>query len=88
MRPEFSFEETNSGFITCTVTLPNCVKSSLRSARGRRAWRTEKAAMKDAAFQCYAALYKAGLLNDHLLPLTRDWNNHDADSQQSVDEAM
>jgi dsRNA-specific ribonuclease len=88
MRPEFSFEETNSGFITCTVTLPNCVKSSLRSARGQRAWRTEKAAMKDAAFQCYAALYKAGLLNDHLLPLTRDWNNHDAGLQQSVDEAM
>ena len=26
--------------------------------------------MKDAAFQAYMALYKAGLLNDNLLPLT------------------
>jgi hypothetical protein len=43
--------------------------------------------MKDAAFQIYAALYKAGLLVDHLLPTTRDWKNHDEGSQQSVDEA-
>jgi hypothetical protein len=70
-RPVFSFREKDSGLITCTVTLPNCVKSSLRSTRGRREWRTERAAMRDAAFQCYVALFEAGLLNDHLLPLTR-----------------
>lgn len=87
-RPEFSFEELRSGLITCTVTLPNCVRSTLRSTRGQRAWRTEKAAMKDAAFQCYAALYKARLLNDHLLPLTHDWNDHDADSEQPVETIM
>ncbi|KAF3032325.1 Dicer-like protein 2 [Didymella heteroderae] len=28
-RPEFSFEESRSGSITCTVTLPNCVSSTL-----------------------------------------------------------
>jgi hypothetical protein len=84
MRPEFSFKEENSGLITCTVTLPNCVKPSLRSARGRGTWRTERAAMKDAAFQCYAGLFKAGLLNDHLLPLTRDWKDHNAHTQQPL----
>jgi Dicer dimerisation domain len=41
----------------------------VRHAQGRNAWRTEQAAIKDAAFQAYMALYKAGLLNDNLLPL-------------------
>jgi len=30
---------------------------------------------KDAVFQCYAALFEAGLLNDHLLPLIHDWSD-------------
>ncbi|KAF3032326.1 Dicer-like protein 2 [Didymella heteroderae] len=44
--------------------------------------------MKDAAFQCYAALYKARLLNDHLLPLTHDWNHNDVDSEQPVETTI
>ncbi|KAG9720367.1 P-loop containing nucleoside triphosphate hydrolase protein, partial [Aureobasidium melanogenum] len=31
-------------------------------------WKTERAAMKDAAFQACVALHRGGLLNDHLLP--------------------
>jgi dsRNA-specific ribonuclease len=74
MRPEFSFEEDMFGLITAVVTLPNSVGPTFKSVRGLKAWKTERAAMKDAAFQCYAALFDAGLLNDNLLPLTRDWN--------------
>jgi dsRNA-specific ribonuclease len=73
MRPAFLFEEDDAGVITATVTLPSCVSPDVRSARGLKGWLTERAAMKDAAFQCYAALYHAGLLNDNLLPLTHDW---------------
>ena len=87
-RPVFSFREKDSGLITCTVTLPNCVKSSLRSTRGRRGWRTERAAMRDAAFQCYVALFEAGLLNDHLLPLTHEWKDHDANTEQLLKKAL
>ncbi len=32
------------------------------------------AARKAAAFHAYAALYKAGLLNDSLLPVSQEWN--------------
>lgn len=83
MRPEFFFVEDDSGFVTCTVTLPNCVKPSLRSVRGGRAWHTERAAMKDAAFQSCVNLFRAGLLNDHFLPLSRDWREADVQSQQT-----
>jgi dsRNA-specific ribonuclease len=75
MRPEFSFAEDNLGLITAAVTLPNCVPSSVRLVKGQKGWRTERAAMKDAAFQCYAALFQAGLLNDNLLPLTHGWED-------------
>ncbi|KAL5317071.1 hypothetical protein ACEPPN_016125 [Leptodophora sp. 'Broadleaf-Isolate-01'] len=36
------------------------------------AWRTERAARKEAAFQAYVALHEAGLVNDNLLPLNRE----------------
>lgn len=70
LRPAFSFSnQPDTGLIIGEVTLPNCLISSVRHAQGRNAWQTEQAAMKDAAFQAYMALYKAGLLNDNLLPL-------------------
>ena len=60
--------------IIATVTLPNCVDSSVRLITSQDAWQTEKAAAKDAAFQCYTALYSADLLNENLLPLSHDLN--------------
>jgi dsRNA-specific ribonuclease len=54
------------------VSLPNSVSSSVRQRSGLGWWRTERAARKDAAFQAYKSLYEAGLLNDNLLPLTKD----------------
>ncbi|CAG7966166.1 unnamed protein product [Penicillium olsonii] len=70
-RPMFSFEEESTGLIRGVVTLPNSVHPSVRRTRSEAAWRTERAARKEAAFQAYKSLYAYGLVNDNLLPLTR-----------------
>jgi dsRNA-specific ribonuclease len=67
-RPTYSFTE-KSGLVSCTVTLPNSLDSSLRRASSNLSWKTERQARKDAAFEAYKALYDAGLVNEHLLPL-------------------
>lgn len=70
LRPIFSFDEdVDTKEMTATVTLPSCVNSGVRKATGLSRWRTERAARKDAAFEAYALLRSAGLVNDHLLPL-------------------
>ncbi|KAL2040995.1 hypothetical protein N7G274_006453 [Stereocaulon virgatum] len=73
LRPLFIFEEEPAGpnekMISAKVVLPNSVDASLREAHSLRQWKTEKMAKRDAAFEAYAALYKAGLVNEHLLPL-------------------
>ncbi|KAF2089842.1 hypothetical protein K490DRAFT_35448 [Saccharata proteae CBS 121410] len=69
LRPRFGFQEDEGGFISSTVTLPTSVDAKVRKAQSRYSWTTERAARKDAAFQAYEALYKAGLVNDNLLPL-------------------
>ncbi|KAB5585833.1 hypothetical protein GE09DRAFT_1016737 [Coniochaeta sp. 2T2.1] len=58
-----------SALIRATVHLPVSLPPLLRRAEGRHAWKSELNAKKDAAFQAYLALYNAGMLNDHLLPL-------------------
>lgn len=69
-RPTFTFETNETtGLIWGFVTLPNSVHPSVRQASSLRGWQKENMAAKDAAFQAYVALYKAGLLNDNLLPL-------------------
>ena len=73
LRPAFTFEEdTKTGLINGTIILPSCLSPSVRCTSGLNWWQTEHAAMKDAAFQAYIALYRAGLLNDNLLPFTRE----------------
>ena len=71
LRPTFSFEcdsgDTGNA-VRASVTLPNSVDASVRHF-GSRTLRTEKCAKRDAAFEAYVALYNAGLVNDHLLPL-------------------
>ncbi|VUC33433.1 unnamed protein product [Clonostachys rosea] len=58
--------------VTATVQLPPFLPAELRTAESKNAWRSEKNATKDAAFEAYLALYKAGLLNEHLLPFKRE----------------
>lgn len=73
LSPSFSFsEDAKTHLINATVILPSCLCSSVRRTRGLRWWITEHAAMKDAAFQAYIALYRSGLLTDNLLPFTRE----------------
>ncbi|KAI9750626.1 MAG: hypothetical protein M1835_001365 [Candelina submexicana] len=68
--PEFIFEEDPvNELISAHVILPISVDAAVREAAGLSWWLTERNAKKDAAFQAYMALYQAGLINDHLLPL-------------------
>ena len=53
-----------------TVTLPKLVPAGLRIFSTDREHPTKRSAYRHAAFKAYRALYQAGLLNDHLLPLT------------------
>lgn len=55
--------------LKATVLLPVSVPQNVRQATSSRSWLSEKNACRDAAFQAYAALHRAGLLDDHLLPL-------------------
>lgn len=73
-RPEFAFHENENGLIRGSVTLPSSIPAHARHALSKRTWRTERAAQKDAAFHAYSALFEAGLLNEHLLPICQEWN--------------
>lgn len=74
VRPEFAAEEaTGKKPWTASVTLPSFVHPEIRTASSSESWRSENAAIKDAAFEAYVALHIAGLLNDNLLPLIKDY---------------
>ncbi|OSX59637.1 hypothetical protein POSPLADRAFT_1149188 [Postia placenta MAD-698-R-SB12] len=53
-----------------TVTLPRAVPQHLRSFSTPQVHKTKRSAQRHAAFKTYVELHKAGLLNDHLLPLS------------------
>jgi hypothetical protein len=54
--------------VTAKVLLPSTVNKKYRTVTSAHSWKTERATMKDAAFQACVALHRGGLLNDHLLP--------------------
>ena len=66
------------------MTLPTCLIPGVRSTKGIGEWRTERCAAKDASFQAYKALYEAGLLNDHLLPLSHSWAEEEQCDQEDM----
>ncbi|KAJ4414286.1 Dicer-like protein 2 [Gnomoniopsis sp. IMI 355080] len=77
-QPDYIIEELHDSarpgapiLLKATVLLPISVPQHLRKATSSRAWLSEKNACMDAAFQAYAALFRAEppLLTDHLLPL-------------------
>lgn len=70
-RPEFICEDTGSNSVRAKVILPLSVDVSVRFANSQKSWISEKNAIKDVAFEAYVALYRKGLVNDHLLPLFR-----------------
>ncbi|KAI4290484.1 MAG: hypothetical protein L6R35_000238 [Caloplaca aegaea] len=66
--PVFSVKSVGKNLFTTTVILPISVDASVREASSS-AWKTEKAAKRDAAFEAYIQLYRAGLVSDNLLPV-------------------
>ncbi|RFU29631.1 hypothetical protein B7463_g6698, partial [Scytalidium lignicola] len=69
LKPMFKInDDPQTELVGAVIILPNCVDSSVRVTTSKRMWETERMAMRDAAFHAYVALYKKGLLNDHLLP--------------------
>ena len=69
--PEFICSKLGPNQIRAKVILPLSVNEAVRTAESRKLWMSEKNAIKDCAFDAYVALYKAGLVNDNLLPLLR-----------------
>ncbi|KAH7407652.1 RNase3 domain-containing protein [Cadophora sp. MPI-SDFR-AT-0126] len=62
--------DDNQALYRAKVILPTTLDPSMQVFISKMLWRSEKNAMKDAAFEAYTALYHAGLVNDHLLPLS------------------
>ncbi|GAB7360413.1 hypothetical protein MBLNU230_g8369t1 [Neophaeotheca triangularis] len=74
LRPELKpCRDDLTNLFTAEVTLPVYVHASVRTARSRNAWRTERGAILDAAFHAYLQLYNEGLINDNLLPLLKNY---------------
>ena len=74
LRPEFDTVKIGNGTTyTAQVTLPSFVHPEIRQASSSQAWCSEATAIKDTAFEAYVTLYKAGLVNDNLLPLSKDY---------------
>ncbi|RKK58309.1 Dicer-like protein 2 [Fusarium oxysporum f. sp. cepae] len=71
--PDYVFhkEETPYGgpILRATVTLPGGLPLNLRKFKSACGWKSERNAIRDAAFQAYVALYEAGLVTDNLAPL-------------------
>ncbi|MCJ1468717.1 Dicer-like protein 2 [Pseudocyphellaria aurata] len=86
-RPIFTFSKStlvgDIDSVTARVLLPSSVHKDVQEACSSSSWRTEKSAKKDAAFEAYIALYRVGLVNEHLLPIKFD---PEADEARSVIE--
>ncbi|KAK6226081.1 RNase3 domain-containing protein [Colletotrichum tabaci] len=70
-RPDYIIQKQDTSeapYLRVTVVLPSYLPSHVRKADSQKAWKSERNATKDAAFQAYVGLYKAGLVNDNLLP--------------------
>ncbi|EFE41937.1 RNA helicase/RNAse III, putative [Trichophyton verrucosum HKI 0517] len=68
-QPDFIISKTGiKDMLTAKVLLPTVLDLQFREFEGIQAWKREKMAKRDAAFQAYLQLYKASLVNDHLMP--------------------
>ncbi|KAJ3462019.1 hypothetical protein MRS44_010572 [Fusarium solani] len=72
-RPEYIFQkeqnEIGDVMLRAVLTLPSGLPANLRKFRSSSSWKSEKNAMKDAAFRAYVALIEEGLVSENLLPL-------------------
>ncbi|KAF9877825.1 dicer-like protein 2 [Colletotrichum karsti] len=70
-RPDYiitKLDNTDAPDLKAKVTLPSYLPADVRSAESQLAWKSDKNVKKDAAFQAYVRLYRAGLVNENLLP--------------------
>ncbi|KAF8859184.1 RNase3 domain-containing protein, partial [Acephala macrosclerotiorum] len=93
MRPEYIIlkecqegEQGETSLVRAKVILPATLDHSLRIHESQIQWKSEKNAAKDAAFEAYVALYRAGLVNDHLLPLSFTEHSKYMEDQDSLIE--
>ncbi|KAI6044733.1 hypothetical protein EDC04DRAFT_2639245 [Pisolithus marmoratus] len=70
-----------TGPFGCTLTLPKVIDAKLRVHVAKRVYLSKRSAYQHVAFRAYVALYQAGLLNDHLLPLPSINDALDEDEQ-------
>ncbi|KAJ4144630.1 hypothetical protein LMH87_003505 [Akanthomyces muscarius] len=71
-RPDYIVKFVEDGrdiVVSAEVFLPATMPGKLRRFQSSRPWKTEVNAVKDAAFQAYLALFRAGMVNKNLLPL-------------------
>ncbi|RYO74189.1 hypothetical protein DL764_010943 [Monosporascus ibericus] len=78
LKRETKVSRSGPPIIKETVVLPVSFPPHLRRFESSRVWYSEKNATKDAAFQAFIALYEAGLVNDHLMPLNDELENAEA----------
>ncbi|RYP60987.1 hypothetical protein DL770_009872 [Monosporascus sp. CRB-9-2] len=84
LKRETEVSRSGPPMIQETVVLPVSFPPHLRRFEGSRVWYSEKNATKDAAFQAFIALYEAGLVNDHLMPLKDELG--DAETRAAIAE--
>ncbi len=68
-RPEFILHRIPGEGVSARIVLPASLDPNLRQTSGSSVWQSERMAKHDAAFEAYLRLYKAGLINDNLLPV-------------------
>jgi len=85
VRPEVICSEVGAG-LRARVILPLSGHTAVRTAESQMLWLSERNAIKDAAFEAFVALYKAGLINDNLLPLLRNYEVADEFTSSTVEK--
>jgi dsRNA-specific ribonuclease len=92
MRPEYIIREESKEdedgppLLKATVILLVTLDPTLRIYQSRSWWSSEKNATKEAAFEAYVSLYHAGLVNNHLLPLSFTETSKYMEKQDSITE--
>ncbi|KAI9155405.1 Dicer-like protein 2 [Paramyrothecium foliicola] len=73
-RPDYIIQKVGGDprepFLSATVILPSFLPPEIRRVKSKHTWLSEKNATKDVAFHAYLGLYKAGFVNENLLPLS------------------
>ena len=86
--PIYILERIDGIGLSCKVILPPSLPADLQLVNSLYCWQTESSAKKDAAFVAVKKLYKAGLINDNLLPpvVEKPQDRQSAKDEDSINE--